>query len=85
MFVLDDYIFNTIKSARPSRFEKRCGGGFSVRFAHNKKPFKSQREAKQFASLRLLRFAAQPMGFEPTISAVTGRRFKPAKLRLHNF
>ena len=26
---------------------------------------------------------AQPMGFEPTISAVTGRRFEPAKLRLH--
>ena len=28
---------------------------------------------------------AQPTGFEPAISAVTGQRFKPAKLRLHDF
>ncbi len=26
---------------------------------------------------------ARTMGFEPTISAVTGQRFKPAKLRPH--
>ena len=28
---------------------------------------------------------AQPTGFEPAISAVTGQRFKPTKLRLHEF
>jgi hypothetical protein len=31
----------------------------------------------------MILLVAQPTGFEPAISAVTGRRFEPAKLRLH--